>query len=75
MKAVRLLISNPQVPISVLLMLALMFIAIAKISAKDNLYSTTFKDSNKEEVKSEDKVVEVVSYVDNRIIKLYPIYN
>ena len=75
MKAVRLLISNPQVPISILLMLALMFITIAKISAKEIANSSKIKGSKIEEVKTKDKVVDVVSYVDNRIIKLYPIYN
>jgi hypothetical protein len=75
MKAIKLFISHPQLPISILLMLALLFIAIAKIAANDNSYSSIINKSIlKSEMSNEDDV-EVVNIRSQRRIMLYPIYN
>jgi len=75
MKAVKLFISNPQVPITILMMLALMFILIAKLSAKGRWNSNRLNTPNIEEVKNEINTAGLNVSKEYRSIKLYPIYN
>jgi len=71
MKTIKLSIANPYFPITILLFLSFMFIAIAKISANGNLFEPKNSPIKKEIINN----LTSVSITDNRTIKLYPIYN
>lgn len=75
MKTIKLSIANPYFPITILLFLSFMFIAIAKISANGNFLDATNSLAKKEINTPTNQILTSASVIENRTIKLYPIYN